>query len=164
ANVITGNSGNNVIAGLGGADILDGGGGTDTATYATSSAGVNVSLMTGLGIGGDAEGDSLSNFENLTGSGFSDTLEGNSGANVLNGGTGIDTVSYEHAIAAVTVNLATTSAQNTGGAGSDSLSNFENLLGSAFNDTLTGSGGANTIDGGAGNDTLKGGGGADVLT
>jgi Peptidase M10 serralysin C terminal/RTX calcium-binding nonapeptide repeat (4 copies) len=164
ANVITGNSGNNVIAGLGGADILNGGGGTDTATYATSPAGVNVSLMTGLGSGGDAQGDNLINFENLTGSNFSDTLEGNAGTNVLNGGTGIDTVSYEHATAAVTVNLATTSVQNTGGAGSDTLSNFENLIGSAFNDTLTGSASANAINGGAGNDTIKGGGGADILT
>src|SRR6476661_2011280 len=121
ANVITGNSGNNIIAGLGGADHLDGGGGTDTATYAASSAGVNVSLMTGVGSGGDADGDALFNFENLTGSGFNDTLEGNSGNNVLVGGAGIDTISYEHATSGVTVNLATTSVQATGGAGSDIL-------------------------------------------
>jgi RTX calcium-binding nonapeptide repeat (4 copies) len=63
-NMITGNSGNNVLAGLGGADTLDGGAGTDTATYAASAAGVNVSLMTGLGSGGDAIGDTLFNFEN----------------------------------------------------------------------------------------------------
>jgi Ca2+-binding RTX toxin-like protein len=164
ANTIIGNSGNNVIAGLGGADILDGGAGTDTATYAASPADVNVSLMTGLGSGGDAQGDSLSNFENLTGSNFNDILEGNAGPNVLNGGTGIDTVSYEHATAAVTVSLAITSAQNTSGAGSDTLSNFENLIGSAFNDTLTGSAGANAINGAAGDDAIKGGGGADILT
>jgi Ca2+-binding RTX toxin-like protein len=162
-NVITGNSGNNVIAGLGGADILDGGAGTDTATYTASSAGVNVSLVTGLGSGGDAQGDKLSHIENLTGSNFNDTLEGDAGANVLNGGAGINTVSYEHATAGVTVNLATTAAQNTGGAGSDTLLHFQNLFGSAFNDTLTGTTGANTITGGAGNDTIKGGGGADFL-
>jgi Ca2+-binding RTX toxin-like protein len=162
-NVITGNSGNNVIAGLGGADILDGGAGTDTATYTASSAGVNVSLVTGLGSGGDAQGDKLSHIENLTGSNFNDTLEGDAGANVLNGGAGINTVSYEHATAGVTVNLETTAAQNTGGAGSDTLLHFQNLIGSAFNDTLTGTTGANTITGGAGNDTIKGGGGADFL-
>ena len=67
-NVITGNGGNNIVAGLGGADVLDGGAGTDTATYAASPAGVNVSLMTGIGSGGDAQGDTLFNFENLTGS------------------------------------------------------------------------------------------------
>ena len=122
------------------------------------------SLMAGLGTGGDAQGDKLSNIENLTGSNFNDTLEGNGGANVLNGAGGIDTISYEHATASVAVNLATTKAQNTGGAGSDSLSNFENLTGSACNDTLTGSAGANAINGGAGNDTIRGAGGADILT
>ena len=107
-----GNSGNNTLAGLGGADALDGDAGTDTATYAASVAGVNVSLATGLGSGGDAEGDTLVNIENLTGSGQNDTLEGNGGNNVLAGGSGNDTVSYAHAAAAVTVNLAQTRRRN----------------------------------------------------
>jgi Ca2+-binding RTX toxin-like protein len=127
ANVITGNTGNNVLAGLGGADTLIGGAGTDTATYIASLDGVNVSPMTGLGSGGDAEGDTLATIENLTGSNQNDTLEGNGGANVLAGGLGIDTVSYEHAATGVTVKLATTSSQNTIGAGSDTLSGFENV-------------------------------------
>jgi serralysin len=164
ANVINGNTGANVLAGLAGADTLDGGLGLDTANYAASAAGVNVSLMTAVASGGDAQGDKLFNFENLTGSAFSDTLEGNAGANVLNGGNGIDTVSYEHATAAVAVNLATTSAQNTVGAGSDTLSGFENLTGSSFNDTLSGTAGVNTIIGGIGNDKIAGAGGADILT
>jgi hypothetical protein len=42
----------------------------------------------------------------------------------------------------VTVNLATTSAQDTVGAGTDTISGFENLTGSAYNE-------ANTLDGGA---------------
>src|SRR5262245_15124455 len=162
-NAITGNGGANVVAGLGGADILDGGAGSDTVTYAASSVGVNVSLMTHLGSGGDAEGDTLFSVEKLTGSNFDDTLEGDGAANVLSGGTGIDTVSYEHAAAGVTVNLATTSAQNTLGAGSDTLSGFENLTGSQFDDILLGTTGANTILGGAGNDRITGGGGTDIL-
>ena len=48
--------------------------------------------MTGIGSGGDAQGDTLSNIENLTGSNFDDTLEGNAGNNVLAGGLGTDTV------------------------------------------------------------------------
>jgi Ca2+-binding RTX toxin-like protein len=163
ANVITGNSGNNILAGLGGADTLDGGAGVDTATYAASPSGVNVSLMTALGSGGDAEGDTLINIENLTGSAFDDALEGNSGNNLLAGGAGLDAVFYAHATAGVTVNLALTSAQNTIGAGTDTLSGFENVTGSDFNDTLRGTAGANTIVGGAGNDTITGGGGADTL-
>ena len=74
-----------------------------------------MSLVTGIGSGGDAQGDTLSNIENLTGSNFDDTLEGNAGNNKLVGGLGIDTVSYAHADVAnglgVTVNLALTSAQ-----------------------------------------------------
>ena len=73
-------------------------------------------------------------------------------------------MSYEHAGAAVTVSLATTAAQNTGGAGTDTLLSFDNLMGSAFNDTLTGSTAANVLMGLAGNDTLVGGSGADILT
>ncbi|MGH8756457.1 MAG: calcium-binding protein, partial [Burkholderiales bacterium] len=163
ANIITGNTGNNILAGLGGADTLIGGVGTDTATYAASASGVNVSLMTGLGSGGDAEGDTLATIENLTGSNFNDTLEGSGGNNVLAGGLGLDTVSYRNATAGVTVNLALTTAQNTVGAGTDTLSGFENLTGSAFNDTLTGTTGNNVLTGLAGNDTLNGGTGADTM-
>ncbi|MDT4936325.1 MAG: hypothetical protein QOK11_4217, partial [Pseudonocardiales bacterium] len=166
-NVLIGNGHNHVLAGLGGADHLDGGAGTgDTASYAASAAGVIVSLTTGLGSSGDAEGDTLSNIERLIGSNADDTLEGNSGNNVLAGGTNGaagDTASCANAAAGVTVNLATTSAQNTVGAGSDTLTGLENLIGSAFNDVLIGSSVANVINGGNGNDTITGGGGLDTV-
>jgi Ca2+-binding RTX toxin-like protein len=54
-------------------------------------------------------------------------------------------------------------AQNTGGGGTDTISNFENLTGSAFDDILTGNTGNNVIDGAGGNDTLNTGGGNDTL-
>ena len=167
-NVLIGNSGNNVLIGGAGADTLDGGAGIDTASYATSPAGVNVSLLTGTGHGGDAEGDTLSNIENLTGSNFNDTLEGNSLNNVLAGGAGNDTVSYAHATSGpgglgVTVNLAVTTAQNTVTAGTDTLTGFENVTGSQGNDTLTGTTGNNVITGLGGNDILTGGGGNDTF-
>ena len=167
-NVLIGNSGNNVLIGGAGADTLDGGGGTDTASYASSPAGVNVSLATGTGSGGDAQGDTLSNIENLTGSNFDDTLEGNSFNNVLVGGLGTDTVSYANATSGangvgVTVKLALTTAQNTVTAGTDKLSGFENVTGSQFNDTLIGSGGVNVLMGLGGNDYLDGGAGADHM-
>ena len=162
------NSGANVLIGGAGADRLEGGGGTDTASYAASAAGVAVSLATGIGFGGDAEGDRLFNIENLTGSNFGDTLEGTAGNNRLVGGLGIDTVSYANATSGtndqgVTVNLSVTKAQNTVRAGTDTLSGFENLIGSQFNDTLRGTSGNNTITGLAGNDTLTGGGGNDTF-
>ncbi len=162
-NAITGNAGNNVLSGLGGADTLDGGAGVDTVSYAGSSAGVNVSLFTGAVSGGDAQGDSISNFENVTGSSFNDTIEGSGGDNVLTGGAGTDTLSYANAGGGVTLSLAIATAQATGGAGTDTVTQFENLTGSAFGDVLTGSGAANTIQSGDGNDTVDGGGGNDVL-
>jgi Ca2+-binding RTX toxin-like protein len=160
-NIISGNAGNNILAGLGGADILYGGSGNDTATFAASPAGVNVSLTTHSSSGGDAEGDALY-VENLTGSAFNDLLEGDGGNNVLVGGAGSDTVSYEHASSGVTVSLAITAAQVTG-AGVDMLSGFENLTGSNFDDVLTGSSAANVITGLDGNDTLTGLAGTDTL-
>ncbi len=41
-------------------------------SYSSSTVGVNVSLVTGLGVGGDAQGDVivLNTVENLTGSGL----------------------------------------------------------------------------------------------
>jgi Ca2+-binding RTX toxin-like protein len=63
----------------------------------------------------------------------------------------------------VTVSLAIATAQNTIGAGVDTLINIENLTGSNFNDTLTGNTLANILNGGAGNDALTGGAGNDSL-
>jgi len=63
----------------------------------------------------------------------------------------------------VQVSLALTTAQATGGSGSDTLLNVENLTGSPFADTLTGNSANNTLSGGAGNDILDGGLGNDTV-
>ena len=52
---------------------------------------------------------------------------------------------------------------NTGDAAGDTYKGIQNLLGSAFDDGLTGDGKANVLTGGAGIDTLSGGGGNDKL-
>ena len=123
------------------------------------------------------------NFENLIGSNYNDTLKGNGVSNIIlgmagndniyagagaandkfDGGAGIDTLYYTQATKAVIINLSLATAQATGGSGSDTILNIENLTGSNYNDTLTGSKSANIIDGGAGNDTIKGGDGNDIL-
>ncbi|MDM0115696.1 peroxidase family protein [Variovorax sp. J22R133] len=122
------------------------GGGTDTVqstvTYTITDA--DVENLTLLGTGNI----------NATGNASANVLTGNSGNNVLTGGAGIDTASYATAAAAVTVSLSIAGAQATGAAGSDTLASIENLLGGAFNDTLTGNGVANVLTGGGGNDTL----------
>ena len=57
----------------------------------------------------------------LDGGAGNDTLNGGLGDDTLNGGADTDTASYAGTAAAVTVSLAITTAQNTLGAGSDTL-------------------------------------------
>ena len=170
ADTITGNDDDNIIKGAAGADTLAGGDGSDTLSYAGSTAGVTVNLLNETVSGGDAQGDTISGFENVIGSDNADTITGDAGDNVIeggdgndaiNGGDGIDTASYAGASGGVTVDLSAGTA--SGAAGSDTLSNIENIIGSAFDDTLTGDDGDNEIRGGAGNDTLLGGAGIDRL-
>lgn len=92
-----------------------------------------------------------------------DVLNGGAGNDLIDGGPGVDTASYAGMTAGVNVNLAILGIQATGGGGSDTLTNIENLTGSSFNDSLSGDGLANILTGGAGQDTLNGGGGNDVL-
>jgi Ca2+-binding RTX toxin-like protein len=83
--------GNDVLDRGAGNDTLIGGGGIATADYSTAAAGVTVSL--GLTGGQNTVGagiDTLSGIENLTGSGYNDTLSGDSGDNVITGGLGND--------------------------------------------------------------------------
>ena len=167
ADHLTGDANDNVIAGGGGDDVLDGGGGNNTVSYASAPAGVAVSLalqnqlQDTLAAGHDV----LTNFQNIIGSAFNDTLEGDANDNVLDGGGGTNTLSYAHASSGVVVSLALQGeVQDTVGAGRDTLSNFQNILGSAFGDTLTGDANNNVIDGGGGNDVLDGGGGVNTVS
>ncbi|TKB76345.1 MAG: calcium-binding protein [Nitrospira sp.] len=109
-----------------------------------------------------------------------DRLNGGLGNDTLNGGAGTDTADYSSgtidppgpigpqpiigATAGVTVNLNLQGvAQNTGGAGIDTLIGIENAFGTNFDDILTGNSANNVFSGLAGNDTLLGGGGNDTL-
>lgn len=184
-----GGNGNDTLDGGTGADRIEGGSGTDTADYALSSAAVTINLSTGTGSGGDAQGDTLVSIENVSGSAFNDVLTGNNGANLLDGGggsdtlfggggsdtlrggagadsldggSGTDTADYASSSAGVNVNL-TIGMGSGGDAQGDTLTSIERLVGSAFDDTLTGNAGANQLDGGDGNDFLSGGAGADTL-
>jgi len=165
----------------------------DSATYASATAGITVSLLittqqNTIGAGRDT----LVDIENLAGSNFNDDLTGNSGHNVLTGragndtlrgwsgadtmigGLGNDTYLVENAGDIVTENL---------NQGTDTVSsrltyalpaNVERLIltgTSAINGTgnglangITGNSAANQLNGGAGNDTLDGGLGNNRLT
>ncbi len=190
--ILTGDANRNQLEGGNGDDTLIGGGGEDSANYVKAGAGVTVSLaivgpQDTLGAGTDT----LSGIENLHGSIYNDVLTGNAGNNALNGdagndimdgglgddvfkgGAGKDAVSYMGAASGVTVNLTIAGAQNTIGAGIDTLQTIENLHGSLFADFLTGDAnnnvlngdaGADIMDGGLGDDTFKGGGGIDAAS
>lgn len=111
--------------------------------------------------------------DRLFGNGGNDRLNGGTGNDLLNGGLGSDTTNYSNiviggttyigATAGVTVNLNLSGAQNTGGAGIDTLVSMVNVIGTNFNDTLIGNSGDNVLTGRAGNDTLVGGLGNDRL-
>jgi VCBS repeat-containing protein len=135
---LTGTSGDDVLVAGSGDNIINAGDGNDVLTAGSG----NNELHGGAG---------------------NDLLYSGPGNDLLDGGTGIDTASYAHATAAVTVNLGLLGAQNTLGAGTDTLTGIENLVGSNFNDTLTGDNNNNVINGGLGNDILNGGGGDDLL-
>jgi hypothetical protein len=176
ANILTGTARGDYLNGLGGADTMAGDDGNDV--YVVNNAGDKVIETNASTTQIDMVQSWISytlgaNVENLrlmgtaalngTGNGLANILYANAGNNVLNGGAGLDTVSYQHATAGVTVRLNTTAAQATGGSGSDTLANIENLTGSAFGDTLTGNASGNTLNGRLGNDVLDGLGGADTL-
>lgn len=83
-------SGADTIHGGSGFDVIDGGAHTDTLTYSESIDDVTVNLATGRGFGGYAEGDTITNVENIIGSDYNDTLIGDAADNVITGGSGND--------------------------------------------------------------------------
>ncbi|MEP3329230.1 peroxidase family protein [Sedimentitalea sp.] len=144
-NVMSG-TGNDTLTGNSEANALDGGAGNDTLRG---------------GFGDDnlqgGQGDNL-----LYGEAGDDLLSGGDASDRFDGGVGTDTVSYASASATVDVTLETFEEQDTVGAGIDRLVDVENLIGSAFDDTLTGDGDHNLLDGGAGADLMTGGDGDDT--
>lgn len=98
----------------------------------------------------------------LIGYGGNDNITAGQGFNNIDGGAGFDTISYANAAVGVTVDLSLTTSQSTGWS-SDRLISIERIVGSDFNDVLTGSIGSDELIGGAGNDQLSGGSGNDIL-
>ena len=184
ADTIYGYADNDLIHGLAGADSIDAGDGDDLVfvkaanltDYATLEGGagsdtLNFGLPEGWGtflteaaitidLSGTSKGKA-SNFENIVGSQYNDTITGDSSVNILIGSAGNDTI--------------------TGGSGNDTIygeasssGTYANhkahrwsdyTLGSKdTNDILNGGDGDDTIYGDLGQDTIDGGDGADTLT
>ena len=171
--IFIGNSHDNTLKGGIGWDWLDGAGGDDSLNGGSG----NDVLLGGAGndvLQGNGDDDFLSGGEGadqLMGGQGDDTLEGSPayGNDVLNGGEGVDTASYQYSDRGVYVNLTNDqyAPQN-----SDTLIDIENVTGSDHADYLTGNNQQNYLKGGAGddrieawgdNDTLEGGRGFDDL-
>ncbi len=147
---IAGGSGRDTLEGGAGADTLDGGGTLgDMLSYAFSAAGIRITLAYGAtvtGAGGDAQGDRVLGFSDVTGSAFRDiitdanksTLADRANDNAFFGGGGYDRLKL--------------------GGGNDTG------LGGNGNDMIFGELGDDILDGGSGNDKLTGGYGMDRLT
>ena len=146
----------NTISGGAGGDFLDGGGGINTVSYQGSQQGVRVDLLNGVASGGDAAGDTLFNFQNITGSLYKDKLTGDNSANVLNGVLGDDVLVGNggndiFTLFGGTITGADSQAKLNGGAGNDVFQLFSlapDVYGSAFSP-------GSTIIGGGGFDTLE---------
>lgn len=91
-----------------------------------------------------------------------DKLIGGAGADILDGGDGWDTAVYWDAASGVSVNLSDDS-KNTGIAAGDRFVNIEAVIGSSYDDTITGDDGWNGLYGGEGDDVLNGKDGNDNL-
>jgi Ca2+-binding RTX toxin-like protein len=137
ADTIIAYAGDDELHGKGGNDLLSGDDGNDRLFGEAD----NDLLFGGLDVGRD-----------------SDTLDG---------GGGIDTVSYGQVQHGMFASLEAGAARTRGGSGDfpvDKLISVENVTGTNFGDFLAGNGGANGLSGSGGNDSIEGKGGNDKLS
>ncbi|WP_123487450.1 beta strand repeat-containing protein [Pseudomonas brassicacearum] len=164
--VIRGSSYSDNFIGGTSADTFDGANGYDTLSYASSAQAVNLTVTgtAGTGTGGDAQGDTFSNIEVITGSAYDDVFTFNAGSVTFNGGAGNDVY--------VINGSGSIGAGELAGGGDDEIrTNQASTVLSAEVERLTytgvanftgrGNAGDNIITGGAGNDLFIGGAGAD---
>jgi Ca2+-binding RTX toxin-like protein len=107
--------------------------------------------------------------DTLSGAAGNDLLEGGRGGDLLDGGPDIfgfgarDTATYVNAAGPVRADLLAP-VLNSGEAAGDSYISIENLIGSAFADTLSGNNFGNVLEGGGGGDRLVGLGNTDYAS
>ena len=184
---LLGGAGLQTLVGGTGNDTLDGGTNADSlvgdandfVSVVSDTNGLTVNL-TALTI---SDGDLLlGQFGGVIGSGFNDSILGNTGANTLIGnggadridgnqgndlvqggagndtligGTGADTISYAETTTGVTVSLAGGRGGSTASGFNDSIaSGFEAVLGGGGDDSLIGTAASESLYGAGGNDTL----------
>jgi Ca2+-binding RTX toxin-like protein len=206
-NVLTGSISNDFLDGGLGNDTLIGGGGNDTASYAshnslsgefgTISLGPSNNnnaghanyfiplVFNGFQTAQNVETDTLFGIENITGSNLNETLIGNAGDNILDGGFGNDTlvgngghdtasfVSHDTGSVPLgesdTISLGLTDADGSFTRSqlnhvleSDVLRGITNVTGSNRSETINGNEQENILAGRGGSDTINGGLGNDT--
>lgn len=96
----------------------------------------------------------------ITGDDGDDTIVGDAGDDLIDGGAGIDTLDYAAGTGSIVVDLVSGGYQAIGGGfGNDNITNVENVIGTAYADTIYGNASVNILQGGGGDDTLRGGAG-----
>lgn len=129
-------------------DVFVDGGGRDDTIWAAGSTATGAALPVNLtATGGDGD-------DNIASGAGDDHLRGGPEGNLGN------TVDFSGASAAVDVTLLGGFAT---GMGSDILADFENIVGSAFDDNITGNELSNTLNAGSGKDHVEGESGGDTI-
>jgi Ca2+-binding RTX toxin-like protein len=153
--ILNGDGGNDRFIGSTGNDAISGGTGTDTADYSNLG-----------GSGANAQAITLQLFVpagNLQkGPLGADTIFNDIEVIIANAAANNNLIDFDLSPAnSVNVNLSTGSV--TVGGDSFTVTNFDDVIGTDFNDIIIGDGQANILIGGLGNDSLSGGAGADTL-
>lgn len=146
--IVIGGDDNDELAGDAGADFIDGGDGRDTIR---GGSGDDI-ILSGGGEDDADGGDGDDSF--LVQSGDDD--------DTYDGGAGSDTYDLSLTESDAVANLATNSANSADG-GSDTITNFENVVGSQGDDLIIGDGAGNELAGEGGNDEIYAGAGDDVI-
>jgi Ca2+-binding RTX toxin-like protein len=144
---------------------------------AQGDAGTGSAITKGIELLGNRGNDQLTGGtgdDQLLAFNGNDTLYGLAGADLLqpgedtdfvDGGPGVDKLDYllNQNIPSVTLDLAFVGPQNTGGAGAETISNVEDVDGTAGPDVLRGDKGPNKLFASNGNDVIEGRDGKDTL-
>lgn len=144
---LNGGSGDDDLRGDDGDDQLFGGSGDDSLRGGTGDDELFGQNDNDLLLGG--RGD-----DQLDGGFGDDLLDGGSGADRINGGNGFDTITYENSNEGIEVSLSGAVLGQGGDAEGDTLSGIERIIGSDFDDTISGVGQGDVVEAGSGNDTV----------
>jgi len=164
--VFTG-SGDDVIRATVATTFVDGGAGRDLLDLSAGAGPLTVDVSAGT----YTAPLQIERIEGFVGTVFADTLRGDDGENIFEGGDGADilegrggrdTLRHVGDAGGVVVDLQANAAID-GWGNTDTISSFENVFGSRFDDTLSGTGAKNQIIGVGGADTIDARGGDDLV-